>query len=179
MSSDEDDAEEPSPPKKKAALASSSKSSSGKAIAKPRASLSGKAQAKEEDDFLADSSDDSDAAGLIPKRGQKPKAKKASAKVKPEPKTEEAEPKKYKCVRLFFSAPGDLRASSWAAAQAARLAGPAAPGSKAVPDGDIDALSGLSLVFTGELSAFSRDEAIDIGKRFGGCVIRQQFSLTH
>lgn len=46
--------------------------------------------------------------------------------------------------------------------------GPLAPGSKAVPDGDPNALAGLTFVFTGELSAFSRDEAVEIAKRFGG-----------
>lgn len=35
---------------------------------------------------------------------------------------------------------------------------------------DPNCLAGLSFVFTGELSAFSRDEAIDLAKRFGGCV---------
>ena len=45
-----------------------------------------------------------------------------------------------------------------------------APGSKEVPDGAPDALLGLSLVFTGELSSFSRDEAIDLAKRFGAQV---------
>ena len=58
--------------------------------------------------------------------------------------------------------------------KAARLAGPSAPGSKEVPDGAPNALAGLAFVFTGELSAFSRDEAVELAKRFGGCV---SFSL--
>jgi replication factor C subunit 1 len=58
---------------------------------------------------------------------------------------------------------------SWAAAKAAKLAGPVAPGSKAVPEPkDPMCLSGLAFVFTGELESFSRDEAIDLAKRFGG-----------
>ena len=60
---------------------------------------------------------------------------------------------------------------SWAAKKAAQLAGPVAHGSKEVPDGVPDALAGLSFVFTGELSSFSRDEATDLGKRFGGLVV--------
>src|ERR1700733_5594407 len=60
---------------------------------------------------------------------------------------------------------------SWAAAKAAKLAGPVAHGSKEVPDGVPDALAGLSFVFTGELSSFSREEAVDLAKRFGGFVI--------
>jgi replication factor C subunit 1 len=60
---------------------------------------------------------------------------------------------------------------SWVAKKAAQLAGPVAHGSKEVPDGAPDALAGLSFVFTGELSSFSREEATDLGKRFGGLVI--------
>lgn len=58
---------------------------------------------------------------------------------------------------------------NWAAAKAAKAAGPRAPGSKTVPEPKSpDCLIGLSFVFTGELSSFSRDEAIDLAKRYGG-----------
>jgi len=50
---------------------------------------------------------------------------------------------------------------------AKRAAGPTAPGSKDVPDGEPNCLNGLTLVFTGELTAFSRDEAVDLAKRYG------------
>jgi replication factor C subunit 1 len=40
-----------------------------------------------------------------------------------------------------------------------------------VPNGEPDCLAGLAFVFTGELSSFSRDEAIDLAKRFGGYVV--------
>lgn len=46
---------------------------------------------------------------------------------------------------------------------------PPAQGSKQVPDGDPNALAGLAFVFTGELSAFSRDEVVELAKRYGGC----------
>ena len=60
---------------------------------------------------------------------------------------------------------------SWAAKAAKMAAGPSAPGSKPVPNAkDPNCLAGLSFVFTGELSAFSRDEITDLAKRFGGCV---------
>ena len=59
---------------------------------------------------------------------------------------------------------------SWAAKKAAQLAGPVAHGSKEVPNGAPDCLAGLSFVFTGELNSFSRDEASDVAKRFGGFV---------
>jgi replication factor C subunit 1 len=58
---------------------------------------------------------------------------------------------------------------SWAAAKAAKLAGPVAHGSKEVPEpASPNCLAGLSFVFTGELSSFSREEAVDLAKRFGG-----------
>lgn len=50
------------------------------------------------------------------------------------------------------------------------MAGPSNPGSKPVPSAAApDCLAGLSFVFTGELSSFSRDDAIDMAKRFCGC----------
>lgn len=61
---------------------------------------------------------------------------------------------------------------------AARAAGPAAPGSKDVPDGEENCLAGLAFVFTGELSSFSREEAVDIAKRFGGRVVGSPSSKT-
>jgi replication factor C subunit 1 len=49
------------------------------------------------------------------------------------------------------------------------MAGPSAPGSKEIPEpADPDCLAGLSFVFTGELSSLSRDDAIDIAKKYGG-----------
>lgn len=69
--------------------------------------------------------------------------------------------------------------TSWAAAKAAKLAGPSAPGSKAVPEGSLNCLAGLAFVFTGELSSFSRDEAVEIAKRFGGRVTGQPSSKTN
>ena len=60
---------------------------------------------------------------------------------------------------------------SWAAKAAKLASGPSAPGSKQIPvPKDPDCLSGLALVFTGELSAFSREEAVDLAKRFGASV---------
>ena len=55
--------------------------------------------------------------------------------------------------------------------KAARSAGPAAPGSKEIPiPQDPNCLAGLSFVFTGELSSLSRDEAVELAKRYGECV---------
>ncbi|KAG6878673.1 hypothetical protein C0992_007687 [Termitomyces sp. T32_za158] len=136
---------------------------------KPRASTSQKTT-KKDNEFVADSNEfeaeSSDAEGhLIPKgKGPRPSiAKKPKAKVGDPPTTsvkgkekEKQEPKaKY----------------DWAAAKAAKLAGPVAHGSKQVPDGAPNALAGLSFVFTGELSSFSREESIDLAKRYGGYVL--------
>jgi replication factor C subunit 1 len=56
--------------------------------------------------------------------------------------------------------------------KAARLAGPSAPGSKEIPEpASLDCLAGLSFVFTGELSSLSRDEAVDLAKKYGGYAI--------
>lgn len=75
-------------------------------------------------------------------------------------------------ARGSISAPVScMSCHSWAAMAAKKAAGTAAPGSKTVPEhADPNCLAGLSFVFTGELSAFSREEATEIAKRFGGCV---------
>jgi replication factor C subunit 1 len=62
-----------------------------------------------------------------------------------------------------------MKLCSWAAAKAAKLAGPIAHGSKPIPEPkDPMCLSGLAFVFTGELDSFAREEAVDLAKRFGG-----------
>ncbi|KAJ7429790.1 hypothetical protein B0H11DRAFT_1944230 [Mycena galericulata] len=67
-----------------------------------------------------------------------------------EQEKEEAPKEKFKCVHIV-----QLYVRSWAASRAAKLADPAAPGSKAVPDGAPKCLAGLSFVLTSELSSFS------------------------
>jgi replication factor C subunit 1 len=62
---------------------------------------------------------------------------------------------------LFFIFP------SFAAFKAKQSAGPSAPGSKEVPEGQPNCLAGLKLVFTGELSSFSREESIELAKKYG------------
>ncbi|KAF8624173.1 hypothetical protein AX15_006010 [Amanita polypyramis BW_CC] len=76
------------------------------------------------------------------------------------------------------SATGLTAKPSWAALKAAKMAPPPAHGSKAVPEGEPNCLAGLTFVFTGELSSFSRDEATDIAKRYGGRVTLQPSSKT-
>ncbi|UZJ54350.1 hypothetical protein CBS101457_003670 [Exobasidium rhododendri] len=67
---------------------------------------------------------------------------------------------------------------NWAEAQKRKSAGPLAPGSKEIPYGKPNCLSGLTLVFTGELSSLSRDESTDLAKRFGAKVTSAISSKT-
>ncbi|KAH9843593.1 DNA replication factor C large subunit [Rhodofomes roseus] len=68
---------------------------------------------------------------------------------------------------------------NWAAAKAAKAAGPMAPGSKPLPTPAApDCLAGLSFVFTGELTSLSRDEAVELAKRNGGRITGQPSSKT-
>jgi len=67
---------------------------------------------------------------------------------------------------------------NWAEAQRRKAMGPAAPGSKEIPEGKPNCLSGLTLVFTGELSSLSREDATDLAKRFGAKVTSALSSKT-
>ena len=113
-----------------------------------------------------------------------PKAAKAKAEETKSTKAEEKKPakaedkangpptKKPKFVHSHLSLEQWLTRvrRSWYAAKAARV-GPSNPGSKEIPiPDDPNCLAGLSFVFTGELSSLSRDEAIELAKRYGGCV---------
>ncbi|KAF8838200.1 DNA replication factor C, large subunit [Paxillus ammoniavirescens] len=123
-----------------------------------------------------------------PPKKRKKTAPAAPLKPKPKPQAEpkpKASPKKAPAPAPApkpTPAPTPTPAAkpfNWAAAKAAKLAGPRAPGSKAVPEPNSpDCLLGLSFVFTGELSSFSRDEATDLAKRFGGRVTGQPSSKT-
>ncbi|KAJ3037351.1 hypothetical protein HDV00_001776 [Rhizophlyctis rosea] len=59
-----------------------------------------------------------------------------------------------------------------------RNAGPAAPGSKEIPEGEENCLAGLAFVFTGDLSSISREDATDLVKRYGGRVTGAPSSKT-
>lgn len=141
---------------------------------------------QDEDDYVDDEVDD-----LIPKKGVTSKSRAPAKKVGTKRDNEKEKPnvkgkdvkdsvpdapaKSFKCVLrlthllLTFLNQAIIGYYSWAAAKAAKLAGPVAPGSKEVPEpASPDCLAGLAFVFTGELSSFSRDEAADLAKRFGG-----------
>ncbi|KAN0060728.1 DNA replication factor C complex subunit Rfc1 [Thecaphora frezii] len=67
---------------------------------------------------------------------------------------------------------------SWKEMAARRAAGPSAPGSKEIPQGKPNCLAGLTLVFTGELSSISREEASDLAKRYGARITSAPSSKT-
>ncbi|KAI8593968.1 replication factor RFC1 C terminal domain-containing protein [Geranomyces variabilis] len=50
-------------------------------------------------------------------------------------------------------------------------AGPVAPGSKEIPEGNENCFADMSFVFTGNLSSISRDEATNLVKRYAGRVV--------
>lgn len=151
---------------------------------KPRASTSRKT-AKKDEEFMVDSNEieaeSSGADNLSKGKKSRPATAKTKAKVEDQPtatsvkgkEKEKQEPRtKFECVSHFIALNIAYNSTcSWATAKAAKLAGPVAHGSKQVPDGAPNALVGLSFVFTGELSSFSREEAVDLAKRYGGYVL--------
>ncbi|KAF9530949.1 purine nucleotide binding protein [Crepidotus variabilis] len=177
-----------SPPRKKAAV---SKKSAPKARPSTIKTKPKKRKTDTESDFDMDSPDSSvkgdedDEAFILPDsdEDEKPVKRKQTTKkplAKPAVKTEKNKsvPKAGSSKDIATAATTEVpvKKFDWAAKKAAQLAGPR--GSKEVPDGAPDALVGLAFVFTGELSSFSRDEATDIAKRFGGRVVLQPSSKT-
>ncbi|KAL6304141.1 replication factor RFC1 C terminal domain-containing protein [Sparassis latifolia] len=197
-SEDEDeDLKKVSPPRKKHAIeTSSSKASSSGFAAKPKprgqeAPHSGKqpprkAKKNKDEDFEMLSSEDvANDDDYIEDEDDEAPAKKGKSKVKTTPKKALVKAQTAKSTgKAKASANGEEQEKpkpkfNWAAAKAAKLAGPIAPGSKSVPEPAVaDPLGGLSFVFTGELSSFSREEAISLAKRFGGRVTLQPSSKT-
>ncbi|KAJ3513370.1 hypothetical protein NLJ89_g2988 [Agrocybe chaxingu] len=172
ISSDEEGS---TPPKKKPAV-------SAKKSNKPRPSTSktnGKKRIKDEDYDMESPESSSEDEEFVDEEEEKPAKRRAPAK-KPVASPSKSKPApKPTPVKADSSNPPPPKKFDWAAKKAAQLAGPIAPGSKEVPDGAPDALAGLSLVFTGELSSFSRDEAINLAKRFGARVVLQPSSKTN
>ena len=68
------------------------------------------------------------------------------------------------------STPSVTRGSSYRAYLQRQQAGPANPGSKPIPEGKPNCLSGLTFVITGELDSLYRDQAQDLVKQYGGKV---------
>ncbi|THU99376.1 purine nucleotide binding protein [Dendrothele bispora CBS 962.96] len=154
-----DDEDETPPPKKKTAVATSSSVNP-----RPRPST-----IKDDSDFDPMDVDDRD---FPPTNSVKSTSKKTAT-----PKVDKSDSKVKQSQDKTQDVAQGAKKSNWAAKLA--RGGPSAPGSKEVPDGEPDCLAGLSFVFTGELSSFSREEATDIAKRFGGRVVGQPSSKTN
>ncbi|KAI0820704.1 replication factor RFC1 C terminal domain-containing protein [Trametes gibbosa] len=117
----------------------------------------------------------------------KPTPAGTSAKAKPEKISASAKPQDKKSAKEVDtkSVPTEdkvedkpAKKPNWYAMKGAR-AGPSNPGSKDIPlPEDPNCLAGLSFVFTGELTSLSRDEAIELAKRYGGRVVGQPSSKT-
>ena len=126
--------------------------------AKPKPKPVAKKNKKADDDFIVPDEDEDDAGPSTSKKAD----------------TEKVLPKKPKwAIEMLIFVPSkyvDVMLYSWAAIQAAKAAGPLAPGSKIIPNGQPNCLAGLCFVFTGELTSFSREEAVDLAKRYGGFV---------
>ncbi|PCH41743.1 DNA replication factor C large subunit [Wolfiporia cocos MD-104 SS10] len=191
-SDEEEDSKKASPPRKKAAVtpASSSKPSASTSAAKPKAKAAPArtSKKKQDDDFIVSNSEEDDDISEYDDDdediGKKGKAK-AKAIPKAASKKTPARPQPTKAATKAPSkaATGDEDKPkpkfNWAAAKAAKLAGPVAPGSKPIPQAAApECLAGLSFVFTGELSSLSRDEAVELAKRNGGRVTGQPSSKT-
>jgi len=184
LSSDEEDAKEATPPpKKKPVLASASTSRSRKTSPRKERLK----RRKKESDYEESSADggegdsdpdfmdvDEEEVKKAPAKG-KAGAKRAKATSSGAAKVEgKSKDIPVKVGRENQEVDKSKPKFNWAAAKAARIAGPSNPGSKAVPPAAApDCLAGLSLVFTGELSSFSREDAIDLAKRFCGRVVGQ------
>ncbi|KAI8984816.1 replication factor RFC1 C terminal domain-containing protein [Trametes punicea] len=165
----------------------------------PRKAAIAARKKKQDDDFVVSSEDDNDGDFVVDdddnevvKKGKsrakgppkKAPARSTSAKATPKAKAEQAEKaddKKPVHVEETKPAPPDVKPAkkpNWYAMKAARV-GPSNPGSKEIPvPKDPNCLSGLSFVFTGELSSLSRDEAVELAKRYGGRVVGQPSSKT-
>ncbi|OBZ65493.1 Replication factor C subunit 1 [Grifola frondosa] len=193
-SDDEDqDIKKVSPPKKKHAVsvASTSKATGSPAKPKPkakevrsrRASTSTKKKTNDDDFVVSDNDEDEDFEmsedddDVKEKGKSKRPAKKSAIKHEIAKSASKARPHaKVEDVDVEDKPKAEF---NWAAAKAARAAGPIASGSKEVPEpADPNCLAGLSFVFTGELSSFSRDDVVEMAKRYGGRVVGQPSSKT-
>lgn len=177
-------------PPKVVASASTSKATTSTRKTKTNGKVPVRSKKPRQDEFVVDSSEEEseeseddyeDEEDVKPKKkgNTKPPPKAKSQPKKPPPQTAPATKAAAKGKAKEENAEPPAKPFNWAAAKAAKLAGPSAPGSKQVPEPkSSNCLEGLAFVFTGELSSFSRDEAIDLAKRFGGRVVGQPSSKT-
>ncbi|VDC01871.1 unnamed protein product [Peniophora sp. CBMAI 1063] len=188
--SDEDsDIAEVVPSKKAASSSTKATPSKSTPKAKPRASTSSAPapkRRKKDEGVYEEEEEESSEDEYMEVEEDEPKKKtpaKTSAKVKKETPASKASTnasaaKKSTPAKVKTEKEGEKKKPAWIAAKAAKLAGPAAPGSKDIPIGEDNCLAGLTFVFTGQLTSLAREEAIDLAKRYGGRVTGQPSSKT-
>ncbi|BGP50272.1 DNA replication factor C complex subunit Rfc1 [Rhodotorula kratochvilovae] len=153
------------------------------AVAKKAAPAKGKGKKKDDDFVVSDGHSSSSAQeesdeeeDVKPKpKAKKPVAPRASTSgSKAKPSTAAA--KKAAAVKAEDADGADEKPKpKWSYKP---KAGPAAPGSKEIPEGAENCLAGLTFVFTGELSSLGRTEGQDLVKRYGGRVTTAPSSKT-
>ncbi len=190
------------PSVKRRAVGQSSKPAAKKSPAASRSTKAGGSKAKpmeiddDEDDEDEEEEEESD-DDVKPKskgkaKAKSPAAKKPAAKKSPA-KKKEKEPAKIPtddvvegisleeaANRFVAEIPKgeDGKKPNYFAMKAKQDAGPVAPGSKEIPQGAPNCLAPYTMVFTGELTALSRQEATDLAKRYGAKVTTAPSSKT-
>ncbi|GAA5917835.1 hypothetical protein JCM8208_006381, partial [Rhodotorula glutinis] len=166
--SDEDDVKPAKKPVKKLAASSSSSKTKSKA-----STAKGKGK-KRDDDYADDDESSEDAAMELDDNDEDVKPKKKAAASTSKAKA----PVKKPGVKAENKDDGDVKPVEKPKWSYKPKAGPVAPGSKEIPDGDPDCLAGLTIVFTGELASLSREDGQELVKRFGGRVTTAPSSKT-
>ncbi|KAK8039249.1 Replication factor C subunit 1 [Apiospora rasikravindrae] len=111
---------------------------------------------------------------------KKPRAPRAKKEAEPEDKSIQAILDDIPTVRPPSPPPQDPNVKfDWRKAQAgAGNSGPPPNPTDDVPEGEEDCLTGLTFVFTGQLTGIAREEAQELVKRYGGKVTGQPSSKT-
>ncbi|KAH9819105.1 replication factor RFC1 C terminal domain-containing protein, partial [Melampsora americana] len=143
-----------------------SSTSKSKEQAKPKEPKPTERKRKAKDDDFIDDDDDDDDDDDVPVK---------SKTTKP-PSSKKAKPDNGKSKGETSEVPAGKPKPKWIPGQ--QRAGPSAPGSKEIPEGQPNCLAGLTFVFTGELESLSREEAQTLCKRYGGRVTTSPSSKT-
>lgn len=165
-----DDVEDVKPVKK-------AKGSNSKATPTKNTRTSPRKSKAAKDEYLDDEDDDDFYEDEKPSKG---KSTAKSAKSTSASSSSKAAAKKEEDTDMGFEEETNKKKEvpAWIMAQKRKAAGPAMPGSKDIPVGKPNCLAGLTLVFTGELSSISREEATDLAKRYGAKVTGGPSSKT-
>ncbi|KAK8130254.1 ATPase family associated with various cellular activities (AAA) domain-containing protein [Apiospora kogelbergensis] len=140
-----------------------------------------KREADDEDDKpIAESEEEEEEPASKKPAPKKPRAPRAKKEPEPENTTIQAILDDIPTVRPPSPPPKDPNVKfDWRKAQAgAGNSGPPPNPTDDVPEGEEDCLTGLTFVFTGQLTGIAREEAQELVKRYGGKVTGQPSSKT-